>query len=58
MKGLDSMNEKYFDYVCYSIISKLSNGYGEFFLIIINEVEGINRVYDITSKPPGAIKWK
>ena len=21
MKGLDSMNEKYFDYVCYSIIS-------------------------------------
>ncbi len=26
---------------------------------LINEVEGINRViYEITSKPPGAIEWE
>jgi len=26
---------------------------------IINEVRGINRlVYDVTSKPPGAIAWE
>ena len=25
---------------------------------IINEVKGANRVYDISSKPPGTIEWE
>jgi GMP synthase PP-ATPase subunit len=25
---------------------------------LINEVRGINRVYDVTSKPPGTIAWE